>query len=117
MSPPPPNQFIARVDGESMTPRIPNGAICLFGPPSPPPYGDHIFLVAHPSIAADEAMGGPFAEKKLEVGRTSNGSRPIKLRSINRTYPPIAIDPRVADDVRVIAELVRIVLPLRGARA
>ena len=114
-TPPPKGQFVAEIAGKSMEPRVPDGALCLFGPPGPPPYRDRLFLVAHPSLPSDD-LDGPFALKKVAHRGRPDGTAIITLRSINPDYPPIVIDTRTDDDVRVIAELVRVVIPTETNR-
>jgi hypothetical protein len=37
----------------------------------------------------------------------------LTLRSLNPAYAPIVIDTRHDDDVRIVAELVRVLVPVR----
>ncbi|MBX3227758.1 MAG: LexA family transcriptional regulator [Labilithrix sp.] len=106
---PPKGQFVASIEGRSMEPRVPDGAICLFGPPGPQPYRDRIFLVAHSAIE-EEGLEGPFALKQIEAKKRRDDSRRITLRSLNPDFPPIVIDDRNGD-LRIIAELVSVLAP------
>lgn len=103
-------QFVAEVRGSSMEPRIVNGALCLFGPPSGRPFGDRVFLVAHEAIADDE-LGGPYTLKRIKsVKRLRGGAgQRVVLESINPTFAPITID-TAGDELRVVAELVRVLV-------
>lgn len=103
-------QFVAEVHGESMDPKIPNEALCLFGRPGPPPLRGHILLVAHESIADDE-LGGPFALKRLKSTRKlADGRTHVVLESTNKTFPPLVLDVSEGE-LRIVAELVRVLVP------
>lgn len=102
---PPPGQFIAVIDGRSMEPRVEHGAICLFGPPGPPPYRSRIFLVGHAAVA-DTGLEGPFALKQIESRKLRDGQTRLTLRSLNPEYPPVVVD----DDLRILAELVDVLV-------
>lgn len=115
--PVPEGQFVAVVSGESMAPTIPSGAVCLFGPPGPPPTAGRILLVAHEALTDDD-LGGPYGLKRLRSSRRQgDGTLRVVLESINRAFPPIAID-ATDDELRIIAELVRVLVPepARGKR-
>jgi hypothetical protein len=110
-----PGAFVARVRGDSMAPRVPDGAYCLFRRPGPGNRRGRVFLVEAPSARSrDEAArggdtqgeGGAHALRLLE--RTSvRGEARVTLRSLNPAYPPRTLDP-ARTPVRVVAELVRV---------
>ncbi|MBX3229399.1 MAG: LexA family transcriptional regulator [Labilithrix sp.] len=108
--PPPERQFVAQIEGDSMEPRIPDGAVCLFGPPAPPPFRGRAVLVAHPVFSA-EGLGGPFALKMLETRRRPDGTQRVTLRSLNPRYAPVVIDAADEHELRVIADLVEVLVP------
>ena len=91
-----------------MEPRVPSGALCLFGPPNAPPFGDRIFLVAHTALDGD--LDGPFALKRIEVKSRIDGKRRFTLVSLNPTYPPIALNERASDDLRVVATFLEVLV-------
>lgn len=103
----PAGQFVARVQGQSMEPRIKHGSFCLFGPPRPPPYRSRIFLVAHAAIT-DTGLEGPFALKQIEIRKRAGQSR-VTLLSLNPDFPPIVIDSS-GDDLAIVAELVDVLV-------
>ncbi len=110
-SAPPKGQFVAAVVGRSMEPRIGDRSLVLFGPPSPPPYRDRIFLVRHGSLV-DAETGALFAIKRLKsMRRLSHGRTRVVLESLNAEFPPVVVDTQDDDDVRVIAELLRVLVP------
>lgn len=108
---PPEGQFVAQVRGQSMEPRVPDGALVLFGPPAPGPLEDRVFLLEQPELA-DPALGGPYVVKRIaRVDALSNGTRRVLLRSDNRAFGDRVITVRGDEELRVVAELVRV---LRG---
>ena len=105
--PPPEGQFIAEVSGTSMTPLVPAGALCLFGPAGSPSRG-RVLLVAHEALE-DSELGGPYALKRLRSQRRrAGGHARVVLESVNPDFPPIEID--AGDELRVVAELVRVLV-------
>jgi transcriptional regulator with XRE-family HTH domain len=95
--------FVAEVRGASMSPKVPAGALCLFGPPHPPPLGSRVLLVAHETLH-DGDLGGPYALKRVRQRRGR-----VVLESINPAFPPIEIDSEEGE-LRIVAELVRVLL-------
>jgi transcriptional regulator with XRE-family HTH domain len=104
---PPEGQFIARVSGESMAPRVADGSLCLFGPAGSPPYGARILLVSHGGIA-DSGLEGPIALKQISVRKRAGRNR-LSLVSLNKAFPPIVLD-ATADEVQIVAELVDVLV-------
>lgn len=105
---PPPGQFVAEVSGTSMEPAIRSGSLCLFGPAGPPPLAGRTLLLAHQDLA-DPELGGPYALKRVRSARARrDGGVLVVLESINPAFSPIAIDVDAEDELRVIAELVRV---------
>jgi uncharacterized protein len=107
-------QFVARVVGESMNKRIPNGAWCLF---SLNPVGTRqgkTVLVQHRDIE-DPDMGGHYtlkiyeSEKQAgEHGGWRHSRITLKPNSTDPSYKPIFLQPESADDIKVIAEFVAV---------
>ena len=111
-----PDLFVARVVGESMNRRIPNGAYCLFRHPVAGSRQGRVLLVQHHDIA-DPELGGSYTVKVWDSDKTvsENGWRHREIRlmpdSDDGTFSPIII--RTADDsLQVIAEVLE-VLPGR----
>jgi len=109
-----PGQFVARVVGESMNKRIPNGAWCLFSlNPSGTRQGK-VVLVQHRSID-DPDTGGHYTIKtyKSEKIATEDDSwrhRRITLKpeSTDLSYKPIVFEDDSADELVMIAEMVAV---------
>ncbi len=107
-------QFVARVVGESMNKRIPNGAWCLF---SLNPVGSRqgkTILVQHRDIE-DPDTGGHYTLKVYESEKLHHENDEwrhsritLKPNSTDSSYKPIILQPESADDVKVIAEFVTV---------
>lgn len=99
-----PGMFAARVVGESMSPDIPSGSVCLFRPFDALATHHRPLLVRHAG-AKDHDTGGQFTVKDVVVLDTP--IRRVELRSKNPDYPTITFES--AEELiglRVIAELV-----------
>jgi uncharacterized protein len=106
--------FVAQVVGESMNRRIPNGAWCLF---SATPVGSRegkVVVVQHrdiedPDTRARVTVKIYHSEKVSSMDGEWRHSR-IELRpdSTLDTYRPLVLDPREAENLRVIGELVAV---------
>ena len=108
------NLFVARVVGESMNRRIPNGALCLFrGNPSAPGQ-NRVVLVQHEGIG-DPELGGRFTLKvygsEMMAAREGGRSKRIILSpdSTESRFKPVVLDESNEDAVRVLAELVAVI--------
>ncbi len=103
-----PGAFVARVHGDSMAPRVPDGSWCLFRRPAPGNRRGRVFLVEERGPGAPDD-GGSYSLKLVDTAEV-RGRPLVTLRSINPSHPPRTLDPARAD-LRIVAELVR-VLPL-----
>lgn len=107
-------QFVARVVGESMNRRIPNGSWCLF---SLNPVGTRqgkIVLVQHRSIE-DPDTGGHYTIKIYQSEKVVNedgGWRHNRITlnpsSTDPSYKSIVLEAESSDEVAVVAELVAV---------
>ena len=106
--------FVARVIGESMNKRIPNGAWCLFSlNPGGIRQGKTV-LVQHRNIE-DPDTGGHYTVKVYESEKVANEEdgwrhRRIILKpdSTYKNYKPIVFDEADAEELKVIAEMVAV---------
>ncbi|MEZ6150140.1 MAG: S24 family peptidase [Pirellulaceae bacterium] len=106
-----PGMFAAQVIGESMRPRIPSGAWCLFRPCPAGSRQDRLVLVQlHKHF--DPEDGGRYTVKKYRSTKQSNEDgwehQTIELVPLNPEYQPLKISAEDAAEVRVIGEFVRV---------
>ena len=111
---PTPGVFVARVFGESMNRRIPNGSYCVFRGLVTGSRDGRIVLVQHRDIA-DPETGGSYTVKVYErqgeivtEGGERRASILLKPDSTDPRFEPIVLTPADEDEVRVIAELIRV---------
>jgi hypothetical protein len=109
-----PGLFVAKVVGESMNKRIPNGAWCLFSVKPGGTRQGKVVLVNHRSID-DPETGGHFTIKTYESEKaaTEHGSwrhRRITLKpeSTDPSWKPLVFDDDSAGELVVIAEMVAV---------
>ena len=103
--------FVARVQGRSMEPEMPDGAYCLFRPPRAGSRQGRRVLVWHSGIS-DPLTGGHYTLKVYtsEKAIEEEGFRQIKivLKPLNPEFEPIVLTAADEGDVRVIAEFVSV---------
>jgi hypothetical protein len=106
--------FVALVVGESMNRRIPNGAYCVFRAPVEGSRNGRVLLVQHRDVE-DPETGGSYTVKVYErLGEvlTEEGERRasilLKPDSDDPRFGPIVLTPADEIEVRVIAELARV---------
>ena len=107
-----PGMFVARVVGQSMEPRIPDGAYCLFASPvSGTRQGRIVLVQLRDQVDAD--TGQRFTVKRYRSERTTDaGGWPhvrITLEPTNPEFLPIELAEDDDDSVTVIAELVEVI--------
>jgi transcriptional regulator with XRE-family HTH domain len=109
-------RFVAQVVGRSMTPAIPHGALGLFRSPVVGPLEGRIVL-AEWREASDPDSGGAYVLKRvgaIEAG--ARGNVQLQLVSDNPEFPPIVIDAENAPELRLVAELERVLWPTAAAK-
>ncbi len=106
--------FAARVNGESLNQRVPNGSMCLFRAEPASIRRGRVVMVQHPDIS-DPELGGSYTVKvyggdtgTLDVG--ARGHRRVVLRpdSDQPAFEEIVIHPQETPDLAVIAEMVEV---------
>ena len=104
--------FVARVDGRSMEPRIPDGSYCLFASPVTGTRQGRTVLVKMLN-ATDPDTGQQFTVKRYRSEKTVNEDswrhEVIVLEPLNPDYEPIEITPEDESSVNVIAELIEVI--------
>jgi type III restriction enzyme len=100
--------FVARVQGKSMEPEIPDGAYCLFRQPRAGSREGRRVLVWHSGIS-DPLTGGHYTVKVYHSEKAIEGDEwthiKIVLKPINADFEPIVLTAKDEGDVRVLAEL------------
>lgn len=109
-----PGQFVARVLGESMNKRIPNGSWCLFRLNPGGTRQGKIVLVQHRSIE-DPDTGGQYTIKLYQsekIATEDDGWQHSRIAlipdSTYQRYKPMVFDEENAGELVVIAELVAV---------
>jgi SOS-response transcriptional repressor LexA len=108
-----PGMFVARVIGDSMEPEIPSGSYCLFRAPRAGSRQGRKLLVWHSGIS-DPHTGGQYTLKVYTSEKSSTQEdewhhTQIILKPLNPKYEPIVLTPRDENEVRIIAEFVRVI--------
>ena len=107
------DHFVARVEGRSMEPTIPDGSYCLFRAERGGTREGKLVLVWHRGCT-DPALGGEFSVKKYTSTKTeapdddSWSHREIRLQPLNPdpAYSDLVFDPSAEGDLRVVGEFV-----------
>jgi SOS-response transcriptional repressor LexA len=103
--------FVARVEGRSMEPTIPDGALCLFSAPVEGTRQGKTVLVQLRD-AVDPETGQRYTVKRYESEKAPAGDSwrhtRITLKPLNPEFPAIALSPDEADRLQVVAELVEV---------
>ena len=106
------DHFVARVEGRSMEPAIPDGAWCLFRADRGGSREGKRVLVWHRGCT-DPALGGEFSVKRYTSKKAGDGDgtwrhREVRLEPLNPdpAFRPLVFSPEAEDDLRVVGELV-----------
>ena len=105
------DHFVARVEGRSMEPNIPDGSYCLFRTDRGGSREGKFVLVWHRGCS-DPELGGEFSVKRYTSTKAADdGSwshREIRLKPLNPdpAYRDLVFDPSAEGDLRVIGEFV-----------
>lgn len=107
-------RFIAQVEGRSMQPTVPHGALALFKAPVTGPLEGRVVL-AEWREPSDPDTGGAYAVKRVGAveGRKEGGIR-LSLLSDNSAFPPIVVEGETTGELRIIAELERVLWPIKS---
>lgn len=106
------DHFVARVEGKSMEPQIPDGSYCLFRADRGGSRQGKLVLVWHRGLT-DPALGGEFSVKRYESRKSPSedggwAHQEIRLKPLNPAYKDIVLREDDEGDVRVIGELVTV---------
>ena len=101
------DMFVARIQGQSMEPRIPDGSLCVFRRNVVGSRHGRLVLVRNSELADDNQY--TVKRYKSEKKTTEDGflQTRIRLESLNPAYPSWDLDPE-EEKYQVIAEFVRV---------
>jgi phage repressor protein C with HTH and peptisase S24 domain len=99
--------FIARIQGHSMEPRIPDGSLCVFRKSVVGSRNGRLVLVRNSELADDNQY--TVKRYKSEKKETADGFQQtrIRLESLNPAYPSWELD-EDSEKYQVVAEFVRV---------
>jgi phage repressor protein C with HTH and peptisase S24 domain len=101
-----PGMFVARMQGKSMEPEIPDGAYCLFCPLRDGSREGKRLLVWHSGIDDPMTSGHytvrVYTSEKIETEAGMHVR--VVLSPLNPEFEPVILTPKDEGDVRVIAE-------------
>jgi type I restriction enzyme R subunit len=106
-----PGMFAACVEGRSMEPRIPHGALCLFSAPvEGTRHGKTVLVQLRDAI--DPETGERYTVKRYESEKGASGDSwrhtRITLKPVNPDFRPIELSPDEGERLQVVAELVEV---------
>lgn len=101
------DMFVARIQGHSMEPRIPDGSLCVFRRNVVGSRNGRLVLVRNSELADDNQY--TVKRYKSEKRHTDEGFEQtrIRLESLNPAYPSWDLD-EDSDKYQVVAEFVRV---------
>jgi uncharacterized protein len=107
--------FVARVEGKSMEPKIPDGSLGVFRTAPQGTRQGKTVLVQWRG-PADPETGGSFAVKVYESQKTYRadgtwGHDSVRLVSVNPDYPPLDFTMEDGEFLKVLAEYIGVVPP------
>lgn len=109
-----PGLFVARVVGESMNRRIPNGAWCLFRANPTGTRDKKIVVAEHRQISdpdtATHVTVKRYRSEKLEGedGQWRHARITLQPESTDPRYKPIELSARDAEDLKIVAEFIAV---------
>lgn len=102
--------FLARIAGRSMEPDIPDGAWCLFRADVSGPLEGRIVLIQHRDLR-DPDTDGSYALKRYGGVEVDAEGVSVRLESINPQHRAYRVRLNAVEELRPIAEFVRVVAP------
>jgi len=110
-----PDMFAIRVEGESMTPLIPNGSLAIFrgGSALGGSRQGRIVLIMSENLSDPETgwnlVVKKYESKKIALEDDAFAHTRITLHSLNPTYDPIIIENAFENEYKVLGEFVKII--------
>ncbi len=110
-----PDMFVIRVEGESMTPLIPNGSLAIFrgGSALGGSRQGRIVLIMSENLSDPETgwnlVVKKYESEKIALEDDAFAHTRITLHSLNPTYDPIIIENAFENEYKVLGEFVKII--------
>lgn len=101
------NMFVARIQGRSMEPRIPDGSLCVFRRNVVGSRNGKLVLVRNSELADDNQYTVKRYRSEKRQDEDGFQQTRIRLESLNPAYPSWDLD-QDAEKYQVIAEFVRV---------
>jgi phage repressor protein C with HTH and peptisase S24 domain len=101
------DMFIARIQGHSMEPRIPDGSLCVFRRNVVGSRNGRLVLVRNSELADDNQYTVKRYRSEKAVSEEGFLQTRIRLESLNPAYPSWDLDPD-EEKYQVLAEFVRV---------
>ena len=106
-----PGMFVARVEGRSMEPAIPDGAWCLFSAPvEGTRQGKTVLVQLRDTV--DPETGERYTVKRYQSEKAPSDDSwrhvRITLKPLNPDFQPIVLSPDNAERLQVVAELIEV---------
>ncbi len=101
------DMFVARIQGQSMEPRIPNGSLCVFRRRVVGSRHGRLVLVRNSELADDNQYTVKRYKSEKRVTEEGFQQTRIRLESLNPAYPSWDLD-EDPEKYQIIAEFVRV---------
>lgn len=102
-----PDMFLARIKGQSMEPRIPDGSVCVFRRNVVGSRNNRLVLVRNSELADDNQYTVKRYKSEKQVTEEGFTQTRIRLESLNPAYPSWDLD-EDADKYQIMGEFVRV---------
>jgi phage repressor protein C with HTH and peptisase S24 domain len=101
------DMFVARIQGHSMEPKIPDGSLCVFRRRVVGSRQGRLVLVRNSELADDNQYTVKRYHSEKQVSEEGFVQTRIRLESLNPAYPSWDLDPE-EEKYQVVAEFVRV---------
>jgi len=99
--------FVARIQGHSMEPKIPDGSLCVFDRKVVGSRNGRLVLVRNSELADDNQYTVKRYRSEKQISEEGFRQTRIRLESLNPAYPSWDLD-QDEDKYQVVAEFVRV---------
>jgi phage repressor protein C with HTH and peptisase S24 domain len=102
-----PEMFVARIQGHSMEPRIPDGSLCIFRRNVVGSRNNRLVLVRNSELADDNQYTVKRYKSEKRYSEDGFEQTRIRLESLNPAYPSWDLDPE-EDKYQILGEFVQV---------